>query len=88
MRPQPSRPNSPWDRPAPGTGAMGQRAGGSFLGGAAQTAMGVAGGVLLGNAIAGMLAPDAAEAPEGGFDEGGDDASALDDAGGFDDFDL
>ncbi|NKN32052.1 DUF2076 domain-containing protein [Marichromatium bheemlicum] len=33
--------------------------GGGFLAGAAQTAMGVAGGVLLGNAIAGMFADDA-----------------------------
>ncbi|WP_245467758.1 DUF2076 family protein [Mesorhizobium sp. M6A.T.Cr.TU.017.01.1.1] len=32
-----------------------QGAGGGFLAGAAQTAMGVAGGVLLGNAIAGMF---------------------------------
>lgn len=44
---------------APGTGPMGgmapgmaPRAGGGFLAGAAQTAMGVAGGVLLGNMIA------------------------------------
>ena len=37
--------------PVPGA----QRQGGGFLAGAAQTAMGVAGGLLLGNAIAGML---------------------------------
>lgn len=53
------------------------RPGGGFLAGAAQTAMGVAGGVLLGNAIAGMLGgggeAEAAEPPpeEGGFDDAG-----------------
>ena len=34
---------------------MGQAAGGGFLAGAAQTAMGVAGGVVLGNLLAGAL---------------------------------
>ena len=55
------------------------RAGGGFLAGAAQTAMGVVGGVLLGNAIGSMFAGDAqaAEAPseepvDAGFDDGGD----------------
>ncbi|MAM74177.1 DUF2076 domain-containing protein [uncultured Tistrella sp.] len=43
-------------------GAQPQRSGGGFLAGAAQTAMGVAGGVVLGNMIAGMLAPDEAMA--------------------------
>ncbi|CAH2407024.1 DUF2076 domain-containing protein [Mesorhizobium escarrei] len=41
-----------------------QRAGGGFLAGAAQTAMGVAGGVLLGNAIAGMFGGSEAQATE------------------------
>lgn len=36
---------------------------GGFLAGAAQTAIGVAGGVLLGNAIAGLFAGDAEAAP-------------------------
>jgi uncharacterized protein len=36
----------------PGMGGMAPRGGGGFLAGAAQTAMGVAGGVLLGNMIA------------------------------------
>jgi len=62
-----------------------QRGGGGFLAGAAQTAMGVAGGVLLGNAIMGMMggdeaqaatpetaAPDA-EAPADEMDFGGDE---------------
>ena len=52
--------------------------GGGFLAGAAQTAVGVAGGVLLGNAIAGMFAGPAeagepemedAMADDGGWDE-------------------
>ena len=63
-------------RPAPRPAATGpasaalrqnQGGGGGFLAGAAQTAVGVAGGVLLGNAIAGMFAGDPAvaeEAPE------------------------
>lgn len=60
--------------------------GGGFLAGAAQTAMGVAGGVLLANAVGSMFAgsAQAADAPpdgpvddagmdEGGFDYGSDD---------------
>lgn len=76
------------------SGAFGRPAGGGFLAGAAQTAMGVAGGVLLGNAIAGMFSgsgeANAAEAPadtgaEAGAhdDMGGDDISASDDGGFF-----
>ena len=37
---------------APGMGGMAPRGGGGFLAGAAQTAMGIAGGVLIGNMIA------------------------------------
>jgi uncharacterized protein len=40
---------------APGMGGMAPRGGGGFLAGAAQTAMGVAGGVMLGNMIAGAF---------------------------------
>ncbi|MCB1715268.1 MAG: hypothetical protein KDK05_09045, partial [Candidatus Competibacteraceae bacterium] len=36
---------------------------GSFLGGAMQTAMGVAGGVMLANAVTGMFADEAEAAP-------------------------
>ncbi len=36
------------------------RLGGGFLAGAAQTAVGVAGGILLGSALAGLFAADAA----------------------------
>ena len=46
---------------------MPQRTPGGFLAGAAQTAMGVAGGVLLANAIGGMFADDA-EAAEADVD--------------------
>ncbi|SMO90184.1 DUF2076 domain-containing protein [Paracoccus laeviglucosivorans] len=68
-------------------GQMQQAQGGGFLAGAAQTAMGVAGGVLLGNAIGSMFAGEASAeeaAPQdeededlgyedAGFDDGGDD---------------
>jgi uncharacterized protein len=61
---------------------MPQGAPGGFLAGAAQTAMGVAGGMLLANAVAGMFAGEAqaSEAPaepeadmgDAGFDDDGD----------------
>ncbi|PVE21857.1 DUF2076 domain-containing protein [Microvirga sp. KLBC 81] len=57
-RPQPHQPYPPQPmngmphHMAPGMGGMAPRGGGGFLAGAAQTAMGVAGGVLLGNMIA------------------------------------
>lgn len=73
--------------------------GGGFLAGAAQTAMGVAGGVLLGNAVAGMFGgseakaaeapaePAAAEPDTGAQDDGTQDTGAEDisaaDDGGF-----
>lgn len=97
-QPQPQRPMAPrapqgyGQQAMPGQGAGpwnsgGRPAGGGFMAGAAQTAMGVAGGVLLGNAIGSMFAGDAAaaeppaEAPmeeeaaydDAGFDDGGDD---------------
>ncbi len=63
-RSQRAFPPSPWGQQGghaiPGQG----RAGGGFLAGAAQTAMGVAGGVLLGNAIMGMMGGDEAQAAE------------------------
>lgn len=62
---------------------MARGGGGGFLAGAAQTAMGVAGGVLLGNAIAGMFAGNEAQAAQSdasepkaadeGMDFGGDE---------------
>ena len=73
------RQRGPWDRPASG----------GFLAGAAQTALGVTGGVLLGSAIAGMFSDpvQAAEAPEEppvdeGFD-GGEDWGGFDIGGDF-----
>jgi hypothetical protein len=79
---------------------QGRGAGGGFLAGAAQTAMGVAGGVLLGNMIADLFSPDpaaAGEAEDAGFDDTaeGAEAGAEADVGGADaggdfggDFDL
>lgn len=71
---------SPWNSGRPSGG-------GGFMAGAAQTAMGVAGGVLLGNAIGGMFAGDAAaaEAPaeEPMEDEAGYDDAGYDDGGDF-----
>lgn len=67
-RPQPHQPQPMHGMPphmAPGMGSMAPRGGGGFLAGAAQTAMGVAGGVLLGNMIAGAFS-------------GGDEAKAAD----------
>jgi hypothetical protein len=66
--------------------------GGGFLAGAAQTAMGVAGGVLLGNLLAGMVEGGEAEAaepaPEAAEDTGTGDDSDGGDAGDFGDFDF
>lgn len=63
--------------------APGRSVGGGFLAGAAQTALGVTGGVLLGNALAGMFGADAEADPAEdlvGQDAFGDDAG-LDDFG-------
>ncbi|WP_207477472.1 DUF2076 domain-containing protein [Arenibaculum pallidiluteum] len=74
--PQPSRPahaGSPWGAaPTPGHGdprlaayaAGQQRHGGGFMAGAMQTAMGVAGGMLIGNALAGMFSDGEAMAQD------------------------
>jgi hypothetical protein len=83
------RNRGPWDRqPEP------QYGGGGFLAGAAQTALGVAGGVLLGSMIGSIFSAgsaNAAEAPQDNTDNGNDagdngGADGLDgaDAGGFD----
>jgi uncharacterized protein len=68
-----------------GSGAGSQRAGGGFLAGAAQTAMGVAGGLLLGNALGGMFGSSDAAAADSGH--GAQDAPA-DEAGFEDDGDF
>lgn len=95
-RPQPHQPYQPQPQHgmpphmAPGMGGMAQqRGGGGFLAGAAQTAMGVAGGVLLGNMIADAFgggdetkATDAGQAePQqaAAEDTGGDDFSFEED---------
>jgi uncharacterized protein len=53
--------------------------GGGFLAGAAQTAMGVAGGVLLGNAVAGMFGGNEAKAAEPA--QGNDEEAASNEEG-------
>jgi hypothetical protein len=64
--PAPQR--GPWDRDAsPREGGRG-----GFLAGAAQTALGVTGGMLLGSAIAGMFEAGAAQAAEPAADPGAD----------------
>lgn len=86
----PRRPagRGPWDR---GSQDYADRRGqgGGFLAGAAQTALGVTGGMLLGSAIVGMLG---GEAQAGEPDSGGADDQQDIDAGGdgFDggDFDI
>jgi hypothetical protein len=63
------------------------RQGSGFLGGALQTAMGVAGGVVLGSAIMNMLTPDEAAASEPASEELPEDMEMGDvDMGGMDEF--
>ena len=71
--PQPSRApvrreRGPWDRDE----RQADNRGGGFLAGAAQTALGVTGGLLLGSAIASMLGAGAAHAGESGADQNAD----------------
>lgn len=90
---QVQRNRSPWDRQddAPNNryqrGQMGQ--GGGFLAGAAQTALGVAGGVLLGSAIGSLFGGGGAQAAESPAndqpaDAGNDNVSDQDQGGGQD----
>jgi uncharacterized protein len=94
-QPQPARSSQPMHgggshlppRMASGVGSMGGmapgRGGGGFLAGAAQTAMGVAGGVLLGNMIAGAFGSDDAKAGEANPPEpAAEPAAASSDDGG------
>lgn len=68
---------------APGMGSMAPRGGGGFLAGAAQTAMGVAGGVLLGNMIASAFSGGEANAADAGQAEPQQSAAEdFGDAGG------
>jgi len=95
------RQRSPWDRGADdgydqrqrgfGGGGFG---GGGFLGGAMQTALGVAGGVLLGSAIGSLFGAGSAHAAETGVndqnndaqDQGNDQQDLGQDQGGDDGF--
>lgn len=88
---EPARQRGPWDR----NDRRDEGRGGGFLAGAAQTALGVTGGVLLGSAIAGMFGAGAATAaqpepapepePDAGADAGGgDEGGDFGDFGGFD----
>jgi len=94
-RPESSTARSgPWGR-TPDQGEDGRQrrsgAGGGFLAGAAQTAMGVTGGILLGSLLTGMFAGGAnageAEAPaepeDPGIDDGGGDFGDFDIGGDF-----
>jgi len=73
---------SPWGRSPISRAQSG--AGGGFLAGAAQTAMGVAGGVMLGNALGGMFGANEAKAAEPKPEQEPEPA----DDGGDDDFDF
>jgi uncharacterized protein len=75
----PQRATSPWDRDTErGRG----RRGGGFLEGAAQTALGVAGGVLLGSAIGSMLGAGSAQASDTGSEPAGADPGGESDWSG------
>ena len=85
------QPQPPYQQPmhgmpphgTPGMGGMAPRGGGGFLAGAAQTAMGVAGGVLLGNMIADAFGGgDEAKAADAGQAE--PQQAAAEDTGGDD----
>lgn len=85
----------PWDRePAQDDRrqAGGFNQGGGFLAGAAQTALGVAGGMMLGSLIGSIFSAGSANAAEAPADtnadagnDAGSDAGGSDDFGGFDD---
>jgi hypothetical protein len=81
----PTGPRIPESRGAWGSGrrmgGVGGVWGGGFLAGAAQTAMGVAGGVVLGNMLADMLSPDQAAAAGIDQEAGGTTADPADAAG-------
>lgn len=80
---QAGRPASPWGGQARNA-APAPQAGGGFLAGAAQTAMGVAGGMLLGNAIMGMFGGNEAQAAEAAPQEAAEEPAEDMDFGGDD----
>jgi uncharacterized protein len=65
-----------------------RQSGGSFLAGAMQTALGVAGGFLIADALSGLFAADTAAAAAPGTDPAHDSASAEEDRSGGEDPDL
>ncbi|RYE85733.1 MAG: DUF2076 domain-containing protein, partial [Hyphomicrobiales bacterium] len=77
-------PRGPWERNNDQRGDRTDRrggfGGGGFLAGAAQTAMGVAGGMLLGNMIGGLFGAGSANAAESGSGDQ-EDADVGNDAG-------
>ena len=79
-QPRPSqRPRGPWDR----------QDGGGFLAGAAQTALGITGGLLLGSAIAGMFGGEAHASEDTSMpSEAPVDDTGMDDGGDWGDFDI
>lgn len=78
------RQRGPWGDPHPVTDNR-RRDGGGFLAGAAQTALGVTGGMLLGSAIAGMFS---GEANAGEVEPAADDVDVGGDDFGGGDFDI
>ncbi|MDB5615676.1 MAG: hypothetical protein JWQ22_3329 [Devosia sp.] len=94
QQPQTARTRGPWDRQQQDYGDRRSAGGGGFLAGAAQTALGITGGVLLGSAIASMFTggaqadevtpldegtpPDEQDIDTGGDDIGGDDMGGGD----------
>jgi uncharacterized protein len=76
-------PRSPARRMPPATPAPAGRRGG-FLAGAAQTAVGVTGGLLLAQALTGGIPDPGSD----GLHAAGGAEDALDDGGGWDDFDI
>lgn len=90
VRPQPAATGGWGNSRVPAQGATGMQPGaqGGFMAGALQTAVGVAGGVLLGNAVAGLFAVDAQAAaaptvPPATAPEGPEAAATEEDGGGF-----
>jgi hypothetical protein len=78
---------APFHTQGHGHGPWGRPSGGSFLGGAMQTAMAVAGGIVAGNLIADLLTPDAAQAADLPNDAGYEPAAeegGAEDAGAWD----
>lgn len=68
-----------------GFGRSAPSAGGGFLAGAAQTALGVAGGMMLGSLLGGMFGSNDAHAAPAAEEPPADDAAAPEDEAGFDD---